>query len=353
MEVKFSAAILAGGKSTRMGQDKALLKLNNERFIDRLISEFSGCDEVFISVAHKGDYSDTGIPSVVDENSEIGPIEGIRQSLIFAGNDYVFVCAADMPFLRKGLAEYLAEFISSDYDAYVIRDEKRIQPLCAIYHKSLLPIIEEQIANGKYRLVDVLSRVRVKYVDLTKSCFETKIVKNINTRDEYAAIKEPAVFCVSGIKNSGKTFLIERLINEFINDGLSVGVIKHDGHDFECDIRGTDSYRFYDAGAAGVAVFSGTHAFVHKRQTVTIRELIMQMQEYDIVIIEGLKDSEYPKVEVVRSAVSSKGVCNPDTLICIATDSKDLGISNCPVYGLDDVHEVFCCIKRFLNINTK
>ncbi|MCR5100518.1 MAG: molybdopterin-guanine dinucleotide biosynthesis protein B, partial [Butyrivibrio sp.] len=144
-----------------------------------------------------------------------------------------------------------------------------------------------------------------------------------------------------------------RLINEFINDGLSVGVIKHDGHDFECDIRGTDSYRFYDAGAAGVAVFSGTHAFVHKRQTVTIRELIMQMQEYDIVIIEGLKDSEYPKVEVVRSAVSSKGVCNPDTLICIATDSKDLGISNCPVYGLDDVHEVFCCIKRFLNINTK
>lgn len=351
MGAKYSAAILVGGKSTRMGQDKALLKLNNERFIDHLINEFSECEEVFLSVAKKGDYADTGIASIADENREIGPIEGIRQSLIYAHNDYVFVCAADMPFLKKDLADYISEFISSDYDAYVIRDEKRLQPLCAIYHKSVLPVIEEQIANGKYKLFDVLSRIRVKYIDIHTSTFDSKTIKNINTREDYAAIKEPVVFCVSGIKNSGKTYLISKLINEFIKDGLSVGVIKHDGHDFECDIKGTDSYRFYELGAAGVAVYSDYQTFIHKRQKYNVEELIEQMHEYDVVIIEGLKDSAYPKVEVVRSAVSTTSVCDPDTLICIATDSKYLDKSRCPVYGLNDVYEVFCCIKKAFLIN--
>ena len=103
---KYSVAILAGGKSTRMGQDKALLKLNNERFIDRLAREFRPCGEVFLSAAHPGDYADVGLHVVADEHQEIGPIEGIRQALIYAHKDYVFVCAADMPFLKKEMAQW-------------------------------------------------------------------------------------------------------------------------------------------------------------------------------------------------------------------------------------------------------
>ncbi len=342
---KYSVAILAGGKSTRMGQDKALLKLNNERFIDRLAREFRPCGEVFLSSAHPGDYVDVGLHVVADEHQEIGPIEGIRQALIYAHKDYVFVCAADMPFLKKEMADYLAEFISSDFDAYVFCHEKRCHPLCAIYHKSVLPIIEAQIEKGKYRLVDILNAVRTKYVSLEYSCFDTKCVRNINTRDEYRTIGEPVVFCVSGIKNSGKTYLIEKLINEFIKGGRSVGVIKHDGHDFCCDIEGTDSYRFYQAGADGVAVFSQYQSFVHKRRELPVKELIEEMRDLDVVIIEGLKDSAYPKVEVVRNEISQKPVCDPKTLICIATDTKLPEEIECPVLDINDVHGVFCCIK--------
>ena len=348
MTTKYSVAILAGGKSTRMGQDKALLKLNNERFIDQLAREFRPCGEVFLSAAHAGDYADVGLTVVVDEHKEIGPIEGIRQALIYAHKDYVFVCAADMPFLKKEMAEYLAEFISSDYDAYVFQDEKRCHPLCAIYHKSVLPVIEAQIAKGQYRLVDILQAVRTKYVSLEYSCFDAKTVRNINTRDEYRAIGEPVVFCVSGIKNSGKTYLIEKLINEFIADGRSVGVIKHDGHDFVCDIEGTDSYRFYQAGAECVAVYSQNHSFLHRRGNISPEELIRQMPHTDVIIIEGLKDSDYPKVEVVRNEISQSPVCDPDTLICIATDVKFPVETGCPLYDINDVHGVFCCIKREL-----
>lgn len=348
MTTKYSVAILAGGKSTRMGQDKALLKLNNERFIDRLAREFRPCGEVFLSAAHAGDYADVGLTVVADEHKEIGPIEGIRQALIYAHKDYVFVCAADMPFLKKEMAEYLAEFISSDYDAYVFQDEKRCHPLCAIYHKSVLSVIEAQIAKGQYRLVDILQAVRTKYVSLEYSCFDAKTVRNINTRDEYRAIGEPVVFCVSGIKNSGKTYLIEKLINEFITDGRSVGVIKHDGHDFVCDIEGTDSYRFYQAGAECVAVYSQNHSFLHRRGSISPEELIRQMPHTDVIIIEGLKDSDYPKVEVVRKEISQSPVCDPDTLICIATDVKFPVETGCPLYDINDVHGVFCCIKREL-----
>ncbi|MBR1471241.1 MAG: molybdopterin-guanine dinucleotide biosynthesis protein B [Lachnospiraceae bacterium] len=348
MKRKYSAVILAGGKSTRMGQDKALLKLNNERFIDRLAREFSDCGEVLLSAAHAGDYADAGLRVVADEHQGIGPIEGIRQALLHAREEYVFVCAADMPFVRREMADYLAEFISSDHDVYVVRDEKRLHPLCAIYHKSVLPVIEALIGKGDYRLVDILNAVRTKVVELKYSCFDSKTVKNINTREEYRTIGRPVVFCVSGIKNSGKTYLIEKLINEFIRDGRSVGVIKHDGHDFDCDIEGTDSYRLYQAGAAAAAVFSETQTFLHERRKVPLPELIARMGEPDAVIIEGFKDSAYPKVEVVRKAVSDRPVCSEDHLICIATDQEFPDGLRCPVFDIDDVHGVFCCIKKTL-----
>ena len=75
-------------------------------------------------------------------------------------------------------------------------------------------------------------------------------------------MKKQHVFAVSGVKNSGKTTLIERLIPLFAAENLSVSVIKHDGHDFVPDVPDTDSYRLRNAGAQGVAVFSGRRMMI-------------------------------------------------------------------------------------------
>lgn len=129
-------AVLAGGKSSRMGQNKVLMEYQNRRFLDRICEELRGFDEKpCISAAIPGEYEDLGLPVVCDEHREIGPMEGIRQVLIHTSCDYVFVCAGDMPFITGNLVRYMAEFISSDYDCYCMVDEDHIHPLCAIYSK--------------------------------------------------------------------------------------------------------------------------------------------------------------------------------------------------------------------------
>ena len=129
------------------------------------------------------------------------------------------------------------------------------------------------------------------------------------------------VIAICGIKNSGKTTLIEKLVNSFAEDGKKVAVIKHDGHDFDCDIPGTDSYRMTAAGAYGTAVYSANRMFVHRIGTgEKERELLELFPEADIIFLEGLKDSIYPKIEVIRSERSKKSVSNPEGRFLIATD---------------------------------
>lgn len=342
-----SVGVLAGGKSTRMGQNKALLQIESKRFIDRICEELSGFSEVLISAASKGTYEDMGLPVVYDVHLEIGPMEGIYQILSNAKEDYVFVCAADMPFIKKELVSYMAEFISSDYDCYCLVDEDHIHPLCAIYSKAMLPIIQAQIETGNYRLLNVLRNVRTKYIRLETSCFDKKIVRNINTKEEYASLKAPKIFCVSGIKDSGKTGLIVKLINEFIKENQSVAVIKHDGHEFVIDHEGTDTYRFTQAGAVKSLIFSNTQSAMVARGQTTVEALIAQCDGVDVIILEGMKNSPYPKVEVVRKERSTSPVCDEKTCICIATDVVSQEEVRCPVLDLNDIQGIFLCIKKY------
>lgn len=366
--MKLSTGILAGGKSTRMGQNKALLQFNNRRFIDRIAEELNGFSETIISAATKGDYEDLGLPVVYDEHQEIGPMEGIYQILKSASEEYVFICGADMPFIKKELVSYMAEFLSSDYDCFCLMDDDHVHPLCAIYSKRALPVIEELIVQGQYRLVNILNRMRTKYIKLEYTCFDKKVVKNINTKDEYKRMVLPVVFCVSGVKDSGKTWLIVKLINEFIKENYSVAVIKHDGHDYVMDYEGTDTYRFREAGAKYSAIFSDTQYSMNVAKKASIEEMIalvlekrnaasqnadikdVDIRDVDILIIEGLKESAYPKIEVVRGQISAQSICNPDLLICLATDIVSPNEVKCPVFGLDDIEGLFLCLKRYFGL---
>lgn len=345
-----SVGVLAGGKSTRMGQDKALLQIESRRFIERICEELGGFSQVLISAAEKGKYEDLGREVVYDEHLGIGPLEGIYQVLSTAKEEYVFICAADMPFLKKELVAYMAEFISSDYDCYCLTDEEHIHPLCAIYSKAMLPVIREAIEKGNYRLLGVLRAVRTKFIKLETSCFDKKLVRNINTRQDYVRMSLPLVFCVSGIKDSGKTGLIIRLINEFIGENYSVAVIKHDGHEYEMDHKGTDTYRFREAGAVISTIFSDTHYSVNCSRSETVEELIGLCEKVDVIILEGMKHSPYPKVEVVRGARSQSCVCDPDTLICVATDVISPEQVSCPVMDINDSRGVFLCIKKYFGL---
>ncbi|MGN0314256.1 MAG: molybdopterin-guanine dinucleotide biosynthesis protein B [Fusicatenibacter sp.] len=133
--------------------------------------------------------------------------------------------------------------------------------------------------------------------------------------------KKPFLFAVSGVKNSGKTTLIEKLIPELRNRGLCVAVMKHDGHDFEPDVPGSDSFRYKAAGAYGSAVFSKSKYMIVKEQLdVSYESLSAAFPEADIILVEGLKYSSLPKIELVRKGNSDTCICNPKNVVAIISD---------------------------------
>lgn len=152
--------------------------------------------------------------------------------------------------------------------------------------------------------------------------------------------KEQKIIAVCGVKNSGKTTLIEKLVRELAKRQIRTAVIKHDGHDFACDVPGTDSYRFWKAGAYGTAVFSDYRSFVHKDGTgEREQELICQFPEADIIFLEGMKDSSYRKIEIVRKAVSEEAVSNPEGRFLIVTDLEN-GKFQERCAGLDEIEKI-------------
>ena len=106
----------------------------------------------------------------------------------------------------------------------------------------------------------------------------------------------PYLFAISGYKHTGKTTLITKLIPILNEKGYKVAVIKHDGHDFEGDVPGTDTYKHFQAGAYGTAVFSENKVLIHKKAQDVDEKILMQaFPEADIILLEGFKGSNYPK----------------------------------------------------------
>lgn len=144
---------------------------------------------------------------------------------------------------------------------------------------------------------------------------------NADIKGEDSRPLRQKIVAVCGIKNSGKTTLLEKLVAGLDKRGMKVAVIKHDGHDFACDIPGTDSYRLSEAGAYGTAVFSEFRSFVHKKGTnERAKDLIQYFPEADIIFVEGMKDSRYPKIEVIREGVAVHPASNQEGRFLIVTD---------------------------------
>ncbi len=151
---------------------------------------------------------------------------------------------------------------------------------------------------------------------------------------------KPKCLAISGVKNSGKTTLIVKLIPQLTGYGLKVATIKHDGHDFEADVPGTDSFLHKSAGAYGTAVFSSSKFMVVKDTDSCSAEFLAGLfPEADLILLEGFKHSLYPKLEIIRSDVSQSGVCDPETLLGLVTDLP-LAFNNVPVFGLNDIENI-------------
>ncbi|MCF0238664.1 MAG: molybdenum cofactor guanylyltransferase, partial [Sphaerochaetaceae bacterium] len=105
--------ILTGGKSCRMGCDKAMLPLGNTTFLDHILKEFSTFEEVLVSTSRAYNVEDK-CKLIYDTIRDYGPLEGVRQLLIHSTNQWVFVTATDTPLVNCSIVECLAKEIKSE-----------------------------------------------------------------------------------------------------------------------------------------------------------------------------------------------------------------------------------------------
>jgi len=140
--MNFSAVILAGGKSSRMGRDKARLPMEGQTLIERQIDLVRklGAGEILISARKEGDHSDLGLPVITDQFVDAGPLGGIERALAICASPLLLVLAVDMPYLTvKTLAQLQADTMN---DLGVIpRVAGQIEPLAAFYPKSAHELI--------------------------------------------------------------------------------------------------------------------------------------------------------------------------------------------------------------------
>ena len=149
-DVAFSAVILAGGKSSRMGRDKAFVEVDGSSLIARQIALVGdvGAGEVFISGREDVDYSAFGCRVLVDEFSAAGPLAGIERALDASASPLLLVLAVDMPAMNATMLRRLIASCTA-VRGVIPRTKDGIEPLAAIYPKAALNKLKRELQQGK------------------------------------------------------------------------------------------------------------------------------------------------------------------------------------------------------------
>jgi molybdopterin-guanine dinucleotide biosynthesis protein B len=163
--------------------------------------------------------------------------------------------------------------------------------------------------------------------------------------------KPSPVVSVVGYSGSGKTTLLEKLISELKNRGYAVGTIKHDVHGFEMDKPGKDSWRHKKAGASATIISSPFQIGMVRdvEHDHSPEELTALIPDMDIILTEGYKKENLPKLEVFRSKVHKAPLFKGDKslLALISDDPIDLGV---PRFSLGDGPKLADFLIRHFNL---
>jgi len=181
-----SAAIIAGGKSTRMGTDKASMIYDELSFLQRAINLLNSfTDKIYIS--SNSQYQDVNFPIVKDQIKNIGPIGGIYSILKSIKTQKVLIIPVDTPLLSWELISFLLKNHKEQDQISILKSKDGLQMLVGIYDQSALPIIEGQIRKQDYKLRNLLDKLRVNILDATDYISD---FQNINTQEDFNNLKK-------------------------------------------------------------------------------------------------------------------------------------------------------------------
>jgi molybdopterin-guanine dinucleotide biosynthesis protein A len=180
--------VLAGGKSTRMGTDKAFLELKGKPFIAHILETVQRCTEGVFIVSTNQKLDELGVTRFPDSVPGLGPVGGIYTGLLHSKTEFNLVVACDTPFLNQDTIHCLIEGIDEEHDAFIVQCEGIQMPLIGIYRKSSLPFFTQAIDEKRLGLQKLLAKLQTKIIELPKS--HSKFVMNINTPSDLKAIED-------------------------------------------------------------------------------------------------------------------------------------------------------------------
>lgn len=203
--------ILAGGASSRMGADKAALRLGGLTFVERVAAALGSIARDVFVVSSKHDESRWGLPVVADLYEDSGALGGLHAALthanrrrgaddepsVGAGGRLVAVVSCDLPFVTGGLMRRLASYRAPGVEAIApVQEDGRAQPLCALYESGACgPAAEAMLRAGQLRPRELLARARTRWVafeELSDLDGAALFFVNVNTPEEYERAREAA-----------------------------------------------------------------------------------------------------------------------------------------------------------------
>ncbi|MBI3521793.1 MAG: molybdenum cofactor guanylyltransferase [Chloroflexi bacterium] len=188
--MSLSAAVMAGGKSRRMGEDKAWLDLGDGRpIIQRALDVLRSVADDVLIVANDPRYATLGVRVVPDRFPDGGALGGIATGVSAALHDRVLVCACDMPFLAEAMWRAL---LARDGDVVIPRIGGEYETLHAVYAKACVPAMESALRAGRMRVISFFDDVGVTAVDeaeLRAIDPELRAFTNVNTPDDLASAR--------------------------------------------------------------------------------------------------------------------------------------------------------------------
>jgi molybdenum cofactor guanylyltransferase len=180
-------AVMAGGKSSRMGTDKSFVPFLGKPMIERVLTQVQGlANEMILITNNPVPYAYLGLPMAGDIYPECGPLGGLHTALHHAANDHVLVIACDMPWLQRPLLEHMIS-LRHTADIVIPRWLEHPEPLHAIYSKACLLPIENRLKARQFKLVGFFADVTVHYLErqtITQFDPEGQSFSNINTPEE-------------------------------------------------------------------------------------------------------------------------------------------------------------------------
>jgi molybdopterin-guanine dinucleotide biosynthesis protein A len=190
------ALILCGGKSTRMGRDKATLPFGPECLLQRIVRQLADVAPaeriVVVAAAHQPlPKLPANVVITRDLHPDRGPLEGLAAGLRAAAQeiDALYVTGCDVPLLKPEFVQRMFDLLG-DFEIAVPCDGEYRHPLAAVYRRSVLPAVERLLSAGKFRLQDVFDAVATREIlvdELRTIDAELDSLKNLNTPENYEA----------------------------------------------------------------------------------------------------------------------------------------------------------------------